>query len=85
MTDDRSPERHAPMPPPVPPVSFGTTPDAEKYVLEADAMRLRQLRSALLHGSSRTWREHRRVWPAIAIGVIVAAVTIAAVALQHAI
>ncbi|MGH3423688.1 MAG: hypothetical protein ACRDO8_03100 [Nocardioidaceae bacterium] len=66
-------------------MSFGTTPNAEKYVLEADAMRRRQLRSALLHGSSRTWREHRRVWPAIAVGIILTAVVIAGITLKHAI
>lgn len=59
---------------------MGGTPNAEKYVLEADAMRRRQLRSALLHGSRRTWREHRRVWPAIVIGVIATAVVVAAIA-----
>jgi len=60
------------------------TPNAEKYVLEADAMRRRQLRSALLHGSSRTWREHRRVWPAVVIGVVIVAVVIAAMAVVEA-
>lgn len=63
---------------------MGGTPNAEKYVLEADAMRRRQLRSALLHGSRRTWREHRRVWPAVVIGVIVAAVVVAAIAVVDA-
>lgn len=85
MSDARPPGRGAPVPPPEPPMSFGTTPNAEKYVLEADAMRRRQLRSALLHGSSRTWREHRRVWPAIAVGIILTAVVIAGITLKHAI
>ncbi|MGH3358786.1 MAG: hypothetical protein ACRDO7_08280 [Nocardioidaceae bacterium] len=70
-------------PPPAPPM--GGTPNAEKYVLEADAMRRRQLRSALLHGSRRTWREHRRVWPAVAIGVIATAVVVAAIAVIGAV
>ncbi|UYM04943.1 hypothetical protein [Solicola gregarius] len=69
-------------PPPAPPM--GGTPNAEKYVLEADAMRRRQLRSALLHGSRRTWREHPRVWPAIVIGVIAVAVVLAAIAVVSA-
>lgn len=60
------------------------TPNAEKYVLEADAMRRRQLRSALLHGSSRTWREHRRVWPAVLLGVVVVAIVLAAMAVIDA-
>lgn len=66
--------------PPAPQPPMAGTPNAEKYVLEADAMRRRQLRSALLHGSRRTWREHRRIWPAIVIGVIAAAVVVAAIA-----
>ncbi|MDQ3628072.1 MAG: type VII secretion protein EccB [Actinomycetota bacterium] len=60
------------------------TPNAERYVLEADAMRRRQLRSALLHGSTRTWREHRRVWPAVLVGLIVAAVVVAAMGVTGA-
>lgn len=60
------------------------TPNAEKYILEADAMRRRQLRSALLHGSSRTWREHRRVWPAVVLGVVVVAIVVAVMAVIDA-
>jgi len=60
------------------------TPDAERYVLEADVMRRRQLRSALLHGSSRTWREHRRTWPAVVVGVLLIAVALAAMAVVNA-
>src|SRR5690606_36596471 len=60
------------------------TPNAEKYVLQADAMRRRQLRSAMLHGSRRTWREHPRIWPAIVCGVIVVAVVLAAIAVVDA-
>ncbi len=60
------------------------TPNAERYVLEADAMRRRQLRSALLHGSRRTWREHRRIWPALVVGLIVVAVIVAALAVTEA-
>jgi hypothetical protein len=55
-------------------------PHAERYVLEADAMRRRQLRSALLHGSGRTWREHPRTWPAVAAGLVVVALVVAAIA-----
>lgn len=61
-----------------------TVPHAERYVLEADALRRRQLRSALLHGSRRTWREHRRVWPAVVVGIVVIAVVLAAMAIQWA-
>ena len=37
-------------------------------------MRRRQLRSALIHGSARTWREHRRTWPGVVVGLVVVAV-----------
>lgn len=60
------------------------TPNAEKYVLEADAMRRRQLRSALLHGSRRTWRDHPRIWPAVVVGIIVVAVILAGLAVTEA-
>jgi hypothetical protein len=72
-------------PPPVGPrTAMQNTPNAERYVLEADAMRRRQLRSALLHGSRRTWREHRRIWPALVVGLIVVAVIVAALAVTEA-
>ncbi|WP_456696078.1 hypothetical protein [Aeromicrobium sp. P5_D10] len=60
------------------------TPNAERYVLEADAMRRRQLRSALLHGSRRTWRDHPRIWPAVVVGIIVVAVILAGLAVTEA-
>jgi flagellar biosynthesis/type III secretory pathway M-ring protein FliF/YscJ len=72
-------------PPPVGPrTAMQNTPNAERYVLEADAMRRRQLRSALLHGSRRTWREHTRIWPAVVVGLIVVAVVVAALAVTEA-
>lgn len=66
------------------PPNANTTPNAERYLLEADALRRRQLRSALLHGSSRTWREHRRIWPAVVSGLVVVAVILAAFAVRRA-
>ena len=63
---------------------FVLTPHAERYLIEADTLRRRQLRSSLLHGSDRTWRDRRRIWPAIVAGVIVAAVVAAAIALAGA-
>jgi flagellar biosynthesis/type III secretory pathway M-ring protein FliF/YscJ len=58
-----------------------STPNAERYLLEADNLRRRQLRSALLHGSSRTWRDRRRIWPAVVAGVVVVAIISAAIAI----
>lgn len=63
---------------------FARTPNAERYLLESDNLRRRQLRSALLHGSTRVWRERHRVWPAVLGGLIVAAVIVAAIAVAGA-
>lgn len=79
-TDQQSDER-----PTAPPnLGMQNTPNAERYVLEADAMRRRQLRSALLHGSRRTWREYPRTWLKVIIGLIVVAVILAALAVTEA-
>jgi hypothetical protein len=66
------------------PARFATTPHAERFLLDSDALRRRQLRSALLHGSSRLWRERRRVWPSVVSGLIVVAVIVAAIAVYGA-
>ncbi|HZN19758.1 MAG TPA: hypothetical protein VFB84_16480 [Micromonosporaceae bacterium] len=66
------------------PAPFVTTPNAERYLLEADSLRRRQLRSALLHGSTRVWRERRRIWPAALSGLVVVAVVVAAIAVYGA-
>jgi hypothetical protein len=79
MADPSGPQQPRP-----PRTVLQDTPNAERYVLEADAMRRRQLRSALLHGSRRTWREHARVWPAVVVGIVVAAVIVAALAVSQA-
>jgi hypothetical protein len=63
------------------PEAFHYTPDEEKYVLQADALRHRQLRSALLYGSSRYWRRRQRVWPAVIGGVILIALVCGVIAL----
>jgi hypothetical protein len=66
------------------PPNASNTPNAERYLLEADALRRRQLRSALLHGSSRTWREQRRIWPGVVAGIVVVAVVLASFAVMKA-
>lgn len=63
------------------PEAFHYTPDEEKYVLQADALRHRQLRSAILYGSSRYWRRRQRVWPAVIGGVILTALVCGVIAL----
>jgi anti-sigma factor RsiW len=74
------------VPPPTPPQppTLGTTPNAERYILEADVMRRRQLRAALLHGTRRSWRETNRAWPAVVVGLILAAVVVAGLAVVQA-
>lgn len=67
-----------------PPRPYPGTPNAERYVIAADNLRRRQLKSALLHGSSRTWREHRRIWPGVIAGAVVVAVIVAAIAVAGA-
>jgi hypothetical protein len=63
---------------------FARTPHAERYLLESDNLRRRQLRSALLHGSARVWRERPRVWPAVLGGLVVVAVIVAVIAVHAA-
>jgi hypothetical protein len=66
------------------PEPFVSTPDAERYLIESDDLRRRQLRSALLHGSGRMWRERRRVWPAVLAGFVVVAIVLASIAVYGA-
>lgn len=73
-----------PEPDPKMPEAFHFTPDEEKYVLQADALRHRQLRSALLYGSSRYWRRRQRVWPAVIGGLILTAVICGIIAVAAA-
>jgi type II secretory pathway component PulL len=69
---------------PTVPEAFVTTPNAERYLLESDSLRRRQLRSALLHGSGRTWRERQRLWPAALAGVLLVAVIVASITVANA-
>jgi hypothetical protein len=89
VTDSRQPAHRtaAPAPEPgggTPPRPYLGTPNAERYVIAADNLRRRQLKSALLHGSSRTWREQRRIWPGVIAGVVAVALIVAAIAVVGA-
>jgi len=64
--------------------SFDATPNGERYLLESETLRRRQLHAALLHGSRGTWRERRRIWLAVIGGLAVAAVIVAAIAVAGA-
>ncbi|CAM3508935.1 hypothetical protein NOGI109294_00210 [Nocardiopsis gilva] len=66
------------------PEAFQFTPNAEQYVLQADALRRRQLRAALLYGSSRYWRRRQRVWPAVIGGVILVAIICGGISVHSA-
>ena len=63
---------------------FAATPNAERHLIESDNLRRRQLRAALLHGSSRSWRERGRIWPAVLVGLVVVAIVVAAIAVHGA-
>ncbi|WP_141924978.1 hypothetical protein [Haloactinospora alba] len=66
------------------PEAFQFTPNAEQYVLQADALRRRQLRAALLYGSSRYWRRRQRVWPSVIAGLILTGVICGAITVAEA-
>jgi hypothetical protein len=67
---------------PAPP--FAGIPHPERYLLAADDLRRRQLCAALLHGSGRSWRDRRRIWPAVVAGLVVVAVIAAGTAVHAA-
>lgn len=51
----------------------GTRPTqkaADAAAVEGEALRRRQLRAALCHGSDRSWRDRYRAWPSLIAGVI---------------
>ncbi|MDA3630247.1 hypothetical protein [Saccharopolyspora oryzae] len=78
------PQKPEEAPKPTVPQVYASTPNAERYLLESDSLRRRQLRSALLHGSERTWRDRQRVWPAALAGILLVAVVIAAITVANA-
>lgn len=66
------------------PTSNPSGPDSERLLLDTAALRRRQLCAAFLHGSARSWRIRRRIWPAAVSGVLIVAVVIAALAVAAA-
>lgn len=67
-----------------PPTPMRRVGDTDRQVLQAASLRRRQLRSALLYGSARTWRQQLNLWPAALVGAIAVAVIVAAVAVLSA-
>lgn len=51
---------------------------ADRHLLALHALHHRQLLSAFLHGGHRSWRDRRRVWPAVATGLVIIALLLAA-------
>ncbi|MFB9661849.1 ABC transporter permease [Glycomyces mayteni] len=66
------------------PMVMRRTGQSERYVLQAAALRRRQLRAAVLYGSARSWRQRQPLWPAALIGVIAVALIVAAIAVAGA-
>lgn len=67
--------------------SRGTRPtqqSADAAAVEGEALRRRQLRAALCHGTDRSWRDKNRAWPAFVVGVLVALVICAGLGVQGA-
>jgi len=57
--------------------TYPPVPQAERHLLALHALRQRQLRTAFLHGRRRTWRDRRRLWPAVVVGLLMVAVLLA--------
>ncbi|MFC3491636.1 ABC transporter permease [Glycomyces rhizosphaerae] len=66
------------------PMAMRRTGQSERYVLQAAALRRRQLRAAVLYGSARSWRQRQPLWPAALIGAIAVALVVAAFAVANA-
>lgn len=69
---------------PAVPTVMRRTGQTERYVLQAAALRRRQLRSAFLYGSGRSWRQRQSLWPAALAGLVVVAVIVAIIAVSSA-
>ena len=59
-------------------------PNADQHLLALHVLTGRQLRSTFLHGAGRTWRERRRIWPAVLVAAAIVALLIAGVSVVAA-
>lgn len=84
MTDRTETERRDESGMDVAPLVMRRTGQGERYVLQAAALRRRQLRAAVLHGSARSWRQRQSLWPAALIGAIAVALIVAVIAVSGA-
>ena len=82
------PDDDAPTPvrPPTPGAGTGHVrgPQADRDLLALHALHRRQLLTAFLHGSTRHWRDTRRIWPAVVTAAVLIALAVAAIALVAA-
>lgn len=60
------------------------TPHADRQLLALHELRHRQLRTAFLHGRRRSWRDRRRVWPAVVTAIVIIALLVTAVSVLAA-
>jgi hypothetical protein len=52
-------------------------PQADRHLLALHTLTGRQLTTAFLHGSRRSWRERRRIWPAVLVAATIVALLLA--------
>lgn len=52
-------------------------PHADRHLLALHALRQRQIRASFLHAGRRTWRDRRRIWPAVVVALALVALIIA--------
>jgi len=52
-------------------------PNADRHLLALHALIRRQLTTAFLHGSTRSWRQRRRIWPAVVVAAAIVGVLLA--------
>ena len=52
---------------------------AQRDLLALHALRQRQLRTAFLYGTRRSWRDRRRIWPAVLVGLTLVGLAIAVI------
>ena len=52
-------------------------PHADRTLLALHTLTGRQLTTAFLHGSSRSWRDRQRIWPAVLFATTILALLLA--------
>ena len=68
----------------IPDPSFAAAPPSDGHILALHELRQRQVRAAFLHGGTRSWRERRRIWPAVVAALVILALVVAAACVLNA-